>query len=38
LYSLLAILWCFLMGREIHLGPEPPVMHTHGSATPAAAD
>jgi len=26
------------MGREIHLGPETPVMDPHGSATPVAAD
>jgi cytochrome bd ubiquinol oxidase subunit I len=33
LYSVLAILWCFLMGREIHAGPEPA-----GGATSITAD
>jgi cytochrome d ubiquinol oxidase subunit I len=33
LYSLLAILWCFLMGREIHAGPEPAVQHDGGAAS-----
>jgi cytochrome d ubiquinol oxidase subunit I len=37
LYSLLAILWCFLMGREIHAGPEPAVQHD-GGATSSTAD
>jgi len=37
LYAVLAILWCFLMGREIHLGPEP-VAHPHGGTAPATAD
>lgn len=37
LYSVLAILWCFLMGREIHAGPEPAVQHD-GGATSITAD
>jgi cytochrome d ubiquinol oxidase subunit I len=37
LYSVLAILWCFLTGREIHLGPEPAVQ-PQGNAAPITAD
>jgi cytochrome d ubiquinol oxidase subunit I len=37
LYSVLAILWCFLLGREIHLGPEPAA-RPQGGGAPATAD
>jgi cytochrome bd ubiquinol oxidase subunit I len=37
LYSLLAILWLFLVGREIELGPEPAAEEPQGPA-PVAAD
>jgi cytochrome bd ubiquinol oxidase subunit I len=37
LYSMLAILWCFLMGREIHLGPEP-AGHPQGNTALVTAD
>jgi len=36
MYSVLAILWCFLMGREIHLGPEPPAAPGSSTASVAA--
>jgi cytochrome d ubiquinol oxidase subunit I len=37
LYTVLAILWCFLIGREIHRGPEPGAERQTGPA-PATAD
>jgi cytochrome bd ubiquinol oxidase subunit I len=37
LYTVLAILWCFLIGREIHLGPEPAARQQAVPA-PATAD
>jgi len=36
MYTVLAILWCFLIGREVHLGPEPAVPRQTGPA-PATA-
>jgi hypothetical protein len=36
MYSLLAILWFFLIGREIHLGPEPRTTEGFGDPAPAA--
>lgn len=34
LYTVLAMLWCFLIGREIHFGPEP----AHAGSVPSLAD
>jgi cytochrome d ubiquinol oxidase subunit I len=39
MYSLLAILWFFLIGREIELGPEPQAPEGQlGGPAPTAAD
>ena len=39
IYTLLSILWLFLIGREIHLGPEPQShVAPNASPSPATAD
>lgn len=37
LYTVLGLLWCFLIGREIHVGPEP-AMRPEDSAARVPAD
>jgi len=37
LYTVLAMLWCFLIGREINVGPEPSVQRQTGPAPATAA-